>query len=191
MDNENKDKVVDNLPAPEWYIIHTHSGHEDKVSNDIMQMVENNALQEMIFEVVVPTEEVIVEKDGKRRSVMRKKFPSYVFIKMIHTKRTWFLVANIRGVTGFLGASGRPIPLSQDEIRRMRLEEVEVLDMDIKVGDKIRVIAGPLENMVGIVTEVNNEKSTVNASVNMFGGRDTITEFEFQDVEKINAEDIY
>ena len=169
---------------PQWYIIHTHPGYESKVKEDLLQMIENAALHDQIFEVVVPTEEDIVERNGKKKVVLRKKFPTYVFLKLIYSKPTWFKVANMRGVTGFLGPGGRPLALTIDEIKRLRLEKFEAGDIKLEVGDNVKIISGALENFIGAIEEINPEKALVKIRVSMFG-RDTPVELEFDQVEKL------
>ena len=169
---------------PQWYIIHTHPGYELKVKADLLQMIENTGMHDQIFEINVPEEEDIVEKNGKKKVVMRKKFPTYVFIKLIYSKPTWFKVANLRGVTGFLGPGGRPLALTETEIKRLRLEKFEKTDLEIQPGDNVKIISGPLESFIGTVESYDLEKSTVKVRVSMFG-RDTPVELEFDQVDKL------
>ena len=147
-------------------------------------MVENNNLQDYIFEIKVPVEDEVVEKNGKRKVVQRKKFPSYVFIKMIYTNHIWFMVTNTRGVTGFVGPAGRPLPLRDDEVKRMGLEVIEFEDLDIKAGDSVRVISGALENFDGVIESISAERQKVKVVISMFG-RDTPVELDFSQVEKL------
>lgn len=167
-----------------WYIIHTYSGRENKVRDDLVNMVENNNLQDFIFEIVVPTEEDIVEKNGKKKTVLRKKYPTYIFVKMIYTKHVWFMVANTQGVTGFLGPQGRPLALTVEEVRRLRLEKVEMSDLHVEIGDNVKIISGALENFIGSVEEINLEQQKIRVRVSLFG-RDTPVEVDFMQVEKI------
>lgn len=175
---------MENKEQPQWYVIHTYSGYEGMVENNLHNMVENNSLQDYIFEVKVPVEDEIVEKNGKKKTVQRKKFPSYVFIKMIYTSHIWFMVTNTRGVTGFVGPAGRPLPLREDEVKRMGLEIIDIEDFDIKVGDDVRVINGALENFIGIVESISAERQKVKVIVAMFG-RQTPVELDFAQVEKL------
>lgn len=168
-----------------WYIIHVYSGYEAKVRDNLLQMIENNNLQDFIFEVSFPVEEDIVEKNGKRKVVERKKFPGYIFIKMIYTDHIWYMVANTRGVTGFVGPLGKAQPLTFDEIKRMGLEKINAEDFDIKQGDNVKVISGALETFLGIVESVSLEKQKVKVIVQMFG-RQTPVELDFNQIEKIN-----
>lgn len=168
---------------PKWYVVHTYSGHENKVKTNIEKIVENRGMQDLIFDVVVPTEQRIEIKDGKRKPKTRKMFPGYVIIKMIVTNESWYLVRNTQGVTGFVGHGTEPIPLTPEEVARMGIEKV-FIDMDIASGDNIRVISGPFEGFIGEVEEVSVEKQIVKAKISMFG-RDTPVELEFSQIDKI------
>lgn len=175
---------MENTNQAEWYVIHTYSGYEGMVEDNLRKMVENNGLQDFIFEVVIPVEDDIVEKNGKKKVVQRKKFPGYVFLKMVYTNHIWFMVTNTRGVTGFVGPKGRPLPLLPDEVKRMGLEKIELEDFDIKVGDNVRVISGALESFIGVVDEISIERQKLKVIVSMFG-RQTPVELEFSQVEKL------
>lgn len=174
---------MENKEQAQWYVIHTYSGYEAMVESNLHNMVENNSLQDYIFEVKIPMEDDVVEKNGKRKVVQRKKFPSYVFIKMIYTNHIWFMVTNTRGVTGFVGPAGRPLPLRDDEVKRMGLEAIDFEDLDIKVGDHVRVISGALENFDGVIESISAERQKVKVVISMFG-RDTPVELDFSQVEK-------
>ena len=175
---------MENKETPQWYVIHTYSGYEAMVENNLRNMVENNSLQDWIFEVKVPVEDDVVEKNGKRKVVQRKKFPSYVFIKMIYSNHIWFMVTNTRGVTGFVGPAGRPLPLRDDEVKRLGLEVIDFEDLDIKPGDNVRVISGALENFDGVIDSISAERQKVTVIISMFG-RDTPVELDFSQVEKL------
>lgn len=175
---------MENKEQAQWYVIHTYSGYEAMVETNLHNMVENNNLQDYIFEIKIPVEDEVVEKNGKRKVVQRKKFPSYVFIKMIYTNHIWFMVTNTRGVTGFVGPAGRPLPLRDDEVKRMGLEVIEFEDLDIKVGDSVRVISGALENFDGVIESISAERQKVKVVISMFG-RDTPVELDFSQVEKL------
>ncbi|MFA6866724.1 MAG: transcription termination/antitermination protein NusG [Clostridia bacterium] len=168
-----------------WYILHVYSGYEAKVRDSLYRMVESNNLEEFIFEVSVPVEEDIVERNGKRKVIERKKFPGYVFIKMIYTDQLWYMVKNTSGVTGFVGPQGKAQALTIDEIKRMGLEKINADDFEIQIGDDVRVISGALETFLGVVDEVSIEKQKVKVIVQMFG-RQTPIELEFNQIEKIN-----
>lgn len=181
--NEVTEEVKSISDDARWYIIHTYSGYENKVKVNLEKIVDNRGMEEYICDVVVPMEEVIEDKGGKRKVSFKKIFPGYVIIKMVMTDETWYIVRNTRGVTGFVGPSAKPIPLSDDEVKRMRLEGVETV-LDYKVGDNIRVIEGPLENFVGTVDEVNSDKKKVRVRISMFG-RETPVELEYSQIQII------
>lgn len=169
--------------AAAWYIIHTYTGYEKMAQDDILKLVEKNGLQDEILEVKIPMEDVIEEKNGKKKVVQHKKFPCYVFLKMKYRDTLWHSIVNTRGVTGFVGPEGRPMPMTEDEIRRMRLEKVNI-DIKVAVGDKIKVISGPLENFVGDCLNVDVENQKCRVSVEMFG-RPTPVDLDFDQIEVI------
>lgn len=177
--------MADVQEKPCWYILHTYSGYEMMVRDSLFRLIENNNLQEHIFDVKIPMEQTIEEKNGKRKVVERKLLPCYVFIKMIYSNQLWYLVTNTRGVTGFVGPQGRPIPMKEDEIRKMRLEEV-VVDADFAVGDKVNIDAGPLEGFDGVITELNPLSQKAKVNIQMFG-RSTDVEVEFIQIKKLEA----
>lgn len=166
-----------------WYVVHTYSGYENKVKTSIDRMVEYRGMQDLIQEVVIPTEDRIEIKDGVKKVKTRKLFPGYVVIKMIVNNETWYLVRNTEGVTGFVGHGSDPIPLTKEEIVRMGIEKLKI-DLDIEVGDTIRIIGGVFEGQLGIVEAINPEKQIVKVRISMFG-RDTPAEIEFSQVSKL------
>lgn len=166
-----------------WYVVHTYSGHENKVKVNIEKIVENRGMQDLILNIVVPTEDRVEIKNGQRKIKTRKMFPGYVIVKMIVTNESWYLVRNTQGVTGFVGHGSEPIPLTNEEVRRMGIEKVYI-DLDIEIGDSVKVINGPFESFMGVVEEVNMEKQTLRVKISMFG-RDTPVELEFGQVDKI------
>ena len=169
-----------------WYVIHTYSGYEAMVKDSLEKLIENNNLQENIFDIKIPTEETLEEKaNGKKKIVERKMFPCYVFLKMIYSNDIWYLVTNTRGVTGFVGPQGRPLPLTDEEVRRNRLEET-VTEVDFAVGDTVNVVSGPIESDYGVVIALNSITQKVTVSVEMFG-RVTEVELDFIQVKKVNV----
>ena len=167
-----------------WYVAHTYSGYEEKVKTDLEKTVKNRNLQDMILEVKYPTEEVVeIREDGKRKVTKRKTYPGYVMVKMFMNDKTWYVVRNTRGVTGFVGPGSRPIPLSDAEVRMTGIENVSI-DIDVEVGQNVTITSGPLENFVGTIQEINKERQKLKVSVSMFG-RDTIVELDFVQVHKI------
>lgn len=168
---------------PKWYVVHTYSGYENKVKTDLEKTVKNRELEDYIFDIVVPMEEKIEIKDGKRKTNLKKVFPGYVLVKMIVTEESWYIVRNTRGVTGFVGSGTDPIPLTEEEIRKMGFELTEV-NVDYDINDSVKILNGPLENFVGVVQEINKEKHKVKVLVSMFG-RETPVELEFSQVQKV------
>ena len=166
-----------------WYVVHTYSGHENKVKANIEKMVENRGMQDLILEIVVPTEDRVELKNGQKKIKTKKMFPGYVIIKMIVNNESWYLVRNTQGVTGFVGHGSDPIPLTDEEITRMGIEKVYI-DLDVKPGDTVRVISGPFESFMGEVLDINKEKQVLTVRVSMFG-RDTPVELEFGQVDVI------
>ncbi|MCL2383378.1 MAG: transcription termination/antitermination protein NusG [Oscillospiraceae bacterium] len=180
MSQEEKQNI-----EPMWYVVHTYSGYENKVKTDLEKTVKNRELEEFFFDIVVPMEEQIEIKDGKRKTNLKKVFPGYVLIKMIVTEKTWYIVRNTRGVTGFVGSGTDPIPLTSEEIRNMGFEVTAAqVNVNYEIDDSVRVIDGPLATFIGTVQEINKEKGKVKVLVSMFG-RETPVELEFSQVEKI------
>ena len=173
----------ENELIPKWYVVHTYSGYENKVKTDLEKTIKNRELEDYFFDIIVPMEEQIEIKEGKRNTNLRKVFPSYVLVKMIVTEKTWYIVRNTRGVTGFVGSGTDPIPLTEEEIRKMGFEVKEV-NVDYSVNDSVKILDGALRDFVGTVTEINKEKHKVKVLVSMFG-RETPVELEFSQVEKI------
>lgn len=168
---------------PHWYVVHTYSGYENKVKRDLEKTIENRELENYIFKVVVPMEEQIEIKQGQKKKKLRKVFPGYVLVKMIVTELTWYIVRNTTGVTGFVGAGTQPIPLTQEEVRKMGFD-VSMIQTDYEVGDAVEVIQGPMQGYMGHVEEINQEKGKVTVLIVMFG-RETSVEIEFENVQKV------
>lgn len=164
-----------------WYIVHTYSGYENKVASNLEKTVENRGLRDLIQEVFVPTETVTEIKDNKKRDVERKIFPGYVIIKMVLTDETWYIVRNIRGCTGFVGPSSKPVPLTDEEVKRLGVEK-NTVEVSYNIGDRVIIMDGPLEDSVGTVEELDTENNYVRVLVSMFG-RNTPVELELSQVE--------
>ena len=168
-----------------WYVVHTYSGYENKVASNLEKTVENRQLQDLIQEIRVPTEKVTeITDSGKRKEVERKIFPGYVIVKMVMTDESWYAVRNIRGCTGFVGPSSKPIPLTEDEVARLGIEKREV-EGSYKVGDSVNIVDGPLEGFIGTVEEMDVEKNRVRVTVSMFG-RETPVELELDQAEPVD-----
>ena len=174
---------VEENQEPRWYVVHTYSGYENKVKTDLEKTVKNRELEDYFFDIVVPMEEQIEIKDGKRKANLKKVFPGYVLIKMIVTEESWYIVRNTRGVTGFVGSGTDPIPLTNEEIRSMGFE-TSVVEVDYDVNDSVKILNGALSGFIGTVQEINKEKGKVKVLVSMFG-RETPVELEFAQVEKV------
>ncbi|MCI5655244.1 MAG: transcription termination/antitermination protein NusG [Candidatus Pseudoruminococcus sp.] len=166
-----------------WYVVHTYSGYENKVASNLETTVENRNLGHLIQEIRVPTEKVTEIKDNKSREVERKVFPGYVIVKMIMNDDSWYVVRNIRGCTGFVGPSSKPVPLTDEEVERLGVE-IKNVEVNYNVGDSVRIIDGPFDDSVGIVDELNKEKNSVRVIIHMFG-RETPVELELHQVEPV------
>jgi transcription termination/antitermination protein NusG len=175
--------ISDMSEEVKWYVVHTYSGYENKVKANLEKIVENRGMQEHILDIVVPMEEQIEIKDGKKKATLRKVFPGYVLIKMVMSDEAWYIIRNTRGVTGFVGPGSKPVPLTDDEVKVMGVEEFAP-SVDYAVGDNVRVTSGPLENFIGIVEEINMEKKKVRVMVSMFG-RETPVELELLQIQKL------
>ena len=167
-----------------WYVVHTYSGYENKVKLDLEKTIKNRGLQDYIFDVAVPLQDVVEIRNGQRKSVQRKMFPGYVLVHMIKTDDTWYVVRNTRGVTGFVGPGSKPVPLSDAEIKPLGIK-TENVTVDFKVGDLIAVIAGVWKDTTGVVQRMDMSKQTATINVELFG-RDTPVEISFAEVRRLD-----
>ena len=167
-----------------WYVVHTYSGYENKVASNLQTTVENRNLHHLFDDIKVPTEIVEEVIDGKTKEVERKLFPGYVFIKMVYTDESWYVVKNIRGCTGFVGPESKPVPLTDEEAEKMGVETRSV-EVPYSVGDAVRIIDGPLEELVGNVESIDIENNSVRVIVSMFG-RETPADLELAQVEPLD-----
>jgi len=169
-----------------WFVVHCYSGYENKVRHNLEQRIETMGMKNMIFDVVVPTQEEIEVKDGKRRTVERHIFPGYVLVNMILTEESWYVVRNTPGVTGFVGMGNEPTPLRPEEVLQIvkRMEaDAPTVKVTFKVGERVRIIDGPFNDFRGLVSEIDMERTKVRVMVNFFG-RETPVELDFLQVEK-------
>jgi transcription termination/antitermination protein NusG len=170
-----------------WYVIHTYSGYEDRVAENLRQRIESLAMDDKIFQVIVPKEKQITIKNGKRRVVEKRIFPGYVLVEMVVTDDSWYVVRNTPQVTGFIGEGTTPIPVSQGEIKhiqkRMGIEEPK-FKIDIKEGEAVNIIDGPFKGFDGLVSEIDEEKGKIKVLVSMFG-RETPVELDSLQVKRI------
>ena len=174
--------------ARHWYVVHTYSGYENKVLESLKQKVQSMGLENEIFDVIIPEKEEVEKKDGVEKVIKRKIFPGYVLVNMIVNEKTWYDVRNTDGVTGFVGSGTKPIPLTEDEyeniLREMGVEKTKVVhDIDVEVGETVKICSGPFENFAAKVVSVDDEKGNIKALVDMFG-RETNVELDFDQVEK-------
>jgi transcription termination/antitermination protein NusG len=186
---ESKVEAPADLPVGadrSWFVVHCYSGYENKVRYNLEQRIETMGMKDRIFDVVIPTQEEIEVKEGKRRTVERHVFPGYVLVNMILSEESWYVVRNTPGVTGFVGMGNDPTPLRPEEVqqilRRMEAEAPHV-KVSFKVGERVRIVDGPFNDFRGIVSEIDMEKTKVRVMVNFFG-RETPVELDFLQVEK-------
>ena len=165
-----------------WYVVHTYSGYEKKVKANIEKSVENRGIQDLIPEVMIPTEDVVETKGGVEVIKKRQLFPGYVVIKMVMTDESWYVVRNTRGVTGFVGPGSKPVPLSDEEVERMGVDTVRVADIEFNIGDFVSIKSGSMEGFSGKITKVDNKTRKVQVAVSMFG-RETPVEIDYTQVE--------
>jgi transcriptional antiterminator NusG len=172
--------------GPAWYVIHCYSGYENKVRHNLEQRIETMGMKNKIFDVVVPTQEEVEVRDGKRRTVERHIFPGYVLVNMVLTEESWYVVRNTPGVTGFVGMGNLPTPLRPEEVAQIvkRMEaEAPTVKVSFKAGERVRIVDGPFNDFRGIVAEIDMERTKVRVMVNFFG-RETPVELDFLQVEK-------
>lgn len=170
-----------------WYVVHCYSGYENKVRHSIEQRIETMNMQDKIFDVVVPTEDEIEIKDGKRRTVERRVFPGYILVQLIMSEESWYVVRNTPGVTGFVGMGNEPTPLRPEEVAKImnRMEaEAPKVKFDFQLGEKVRIGSGPFAEFIGTVSEIDADRAKVRVMVSFFG-RETPVELDFLHVEKL------
>ena len=167
-----------------WYVVHTYTGYENRVADKIQMMIDNEQNPDIV-DVTVPTEEYVEVKNDEKKVKTRKLFPGYVMVKMNVTSKSWYIIRNTQGVTGFVGPDGDPVPLTKAEVRKFGVKEKEpVFNINVKPGDNVNIIAGPVKDFVAKIEEVDKEKGVLKAYVDMFG-RDTLIDLEYSDIEEI------
>lgn len=171
----------------QWYVIHTYSGYENKVKANLERRVESMNMEDKIFRIMVPMEDEVEVKNGKRKVTKRKVFPGYVLVEMVMTDDSWYVVRNTPGVTGFVGTGAKPIPLQPGEVayilKSMGIDEARTRH-EFELRQNVRVISGPFENFVGTIEDIQPEKGKLKVLVSMFG-RETPVELDFSQVEKL------
>ena len=169
-----------------WYVVHTYSGYENKVKANLEKRVESMGMEDKIFNVIVPVEKETEKRNGKEKVVERKIFPGYVLLEMIVDERSWYIVRNTPGVTGFVGSNTKPVPLTEEEANRIlkAMGMDKPTELDVEVGDQVNITSGAFENFVATITEIDYSKSKIKGVVDMFG-RETAIEADFDQIEKI------
>ena len=174
-------------PQKKWYIVHTYSGYENKVKVNLEKRIEYMNMGDKIFRVEVPQKTITKVKDGKKQDREEKIFPGYVLVEMIMDDDSWYVVRHTAGVTKFVGTSKKPIPAKDSEIKKIihRVQtQTTKIELDVKVGDKVRIISGPFADFIGDITEVYPDKSKLRAMVSIFG-RETPVELEYKQIQKV------
>ncbi len=177
----------DKAPKKRWYIVHTYSGHENKVKVNLEKRIEYMNMADKIFRIEVPQKTVTKMKDGKKTDREEKIFPGYVLVEMIMDDDSWYVVRHTAGVTKFVGSAKKPIPAKDSEIKKIihkTQNQVTKVELDVKAGDKVRIISGPFSEFIGDITEVYPDKSKLRAMVSIFG-RETPVELEYKQIQKI------
>ena len=185
-DSSSSDAPAEGTSERAWFVIHCYSGYENKVRYNLEQRIETMGMKDKIFDVVIPTQEEIEVKDGKRRTVERHVFPGYVLVNMILTEESWYVVRNTPGVTGFVGMGNQPTPLRPEEVQQIlrRMEaEAPHIKVTFRVGERVRIVDGPFNDFRGTVSEIDMERTKVRVMVSFFG-RETPVELDFLQVEK-------
>lgn len=170
-----------------WYVVHCYSGYERKVEHAIEQRIESMGMQDRIFDVIIPEEEEIEVKDGKRRTVKKRVFPGYILVEMVLDEDSWYVVRNTPGVTGFVGHGNTPQPLLEEEVNKImkRMDsKVPTYKVNFKIGERVRIVGGPFNDFIGTVSVIDPGKAKVRVMVDFFG-RETPVELDFLEVEKI------
>jgi transcriptional antiterminator NusG len=186
MATERVEQVISE--EPQWYVVHAYSGHEEKVKKNLEKRIESMDMQDKILQVLVPMEDEIEIKDGKRRHVQKRIFPGYILVKMRLDDESWYVVRNTPGVTSFVGSGTKPVPLTERDvakIQRQMKQEAPKIRVEFEVGEAVRVVDGPFTDFHGKVDEINPEKGKLKVLVNMFG-RETPVELDLLQVEKVH-----
>lgn len=187
LDDEAPPTFAEGDQQKQWYVVHCYSGYEEKVRYAIEQRIESMGMTGSIFDVIVPEEEEIEIKDGKRRTIKRRIFPGYILVQMKMDEDSWYVVRNTPGVTGFVGMGNDPTPLRKEEVDQIMSrmsDEAPKIKVNFKIGQKVRIVDGPFNDFIGEVSDIDVDKSKVRVMVNFFG-RETPVELDFLEVEKI------
>ncbi|MBQ4557756.1 MAG: transcription termination/antitermination factor NusG [Clostridia bacterium] len=177
-------KIEEAKKDAKWYVLHTFSGYENVAKENLEIVIDKYNLQLRIFDIVIPMEDVVEEKDGKRKVVTRKLMPGYILVKMNYGDDIWHAVTRTRGITGFVGPKGRPLHLGEEEIRKMHLEKVSVVNIDLQLGAKVEILDGALSGFVGTVNAIDESNNKVRVVVEMFG-RETPVDVSLDQVKEV------
>ena len=178
---------VEKAPQKRWYVVHTYSGYENKVKVNLEKRIEYMNMGEKIFRIEVPQKTITQVRSGKKTKKEEKIFPGYVLVEMIMDDDSWYVVRHTAGVTKFVGTSKKPIPAKDSEIKKIihrGQQTTTKIELDVKVGDKVKIISGPFADFIGDITEVYPDKSKLRASVSIFG-RETPVELEYKQIQKV------
>ena len=167
-----------------WYVVHTYSGYENKVKSSIEKIIENRNLHHLFEQVVVPVQDTVEVKNGKKKAIQRKVYPGYVLLKMVLTDDTWYIVRNTRGVTSFVGPASKPVALTDEEISSMGIDSPD-FEIDLEVDEVVKITSGPFEGSVGTITEINQQKKTVSMTLSVFG-RETQVELDYHIIQRMD-----
>lgn len=185
INDTTEEKVDSAIENAKWYVLHTFSGYENVAKENLEIVIDKYNLQERIFDIVIPMEDVVEEKNGKKKIVSRKLMPGYILAKMVYGDDIWHAITRTRGITGFAGPKGRPLPMTEEEIRKMRLEKNTTIDVSIAENDKVEVLDGALNGFVGTVISVDIENAKCKVMVEMFG-RDTPVDLNLDQIRRID-----
>ena len=169
-----------------WYVLHTYSGYENMVKDNLLLVFKKNDLLDKLVEITIPMEDVVEEKNGKRKIVQRRMMPCYVFVKMDYNNDMWHIITNTRGVTGFVGPLGRPLPLTDEEVKRMHLEKPATVVTDFQIGESVKIIDGSLEGFIGTIDALDGAQGKCKVIGSMFG-RLTPVELELYQIERADV----
>lgn len=172
-----------------WYVVHTYSGYENKVKDTLEKSIKSSGMTEFIFDVRVPVEEVLEIKNGKRVTTTRKTFPGYVLVNMIKTNRSWYVVRNTRGVTGFVGPDGQPVALTESEVEMMLNPKSNEVKCDLAIGEEVMIVEGSYKNFKGVIKEIDLSCGKLTVTVQMFANAKGDVELGLEDVVKLEEEE--
>ena len=184
-DEKGYRKFVDSLPE-KWYVLHTFSGYENVAKENLETVVEKFNLQDRFFDIIIPMEDVVEEKNGKKKLVQRKAMPCYILVKMKYADDLWHNVTRTRGITGFVGPKGRPLALTDEEVLKLHLDPLPIKVVDFVAGDRVEIIDGPLNGTVGTIESINAQEGTASVTIEMFN-RETAVDVQLTQIRKINA----